>query len=291
MTSTTDLSPAARSGTFRIGGDMPVHRIGYGAMQLTGPGHWYHPADIENAKAVLRRAMELGVNHIDTADAYGPETSEHLIRKALHPYPEGLIIATKGGMTRQGANRWAPVGRPEYLRQCVEMSLRRLALDRIDLYYLHRIDPQLPLADQLGVLADMRAEGKIRHVGISKVTIDRIKAARELTDIAAVQNRLNTSDGDVGVLDYCTATSTAFVPYAPLDAGRLLAVGSADQDPHRAAAALAWLLQVSPVVLPIPGTTSLTHLEENVCGPVELAPGTEMPRDPWHRHFSSRHPG
>lgn len=258
----TDL-PAAHIGTFAIGGDLPVQRIGYGAMQLTGPGHWYHPDDIDNANAVLRRAVDLGVNHIDTADAYGPETSEHLIRRALHPYPEGLVIATKGGMTRQGPNRWTPVGRPEYLRQCVEMSLRRLALDRIDLYYLHRIDPDVPLADQIGELADMRAEGKIRHIGLSKVTVNQIIGAREITPIAAVQNRYNACEGDRAVLDHCTATNTAFVAYAPLAAGSLTRGGHGDKN-SRARAALAWLLHQSPVVLAIPGTTSLAHLDENV---------------------------
>lgn len=262
MTSTTGPL-AARTGTFTIGGDLPVHRIGYGAMQLTGPGHWHHPVDLDNAKAVLRRAVELGVNHIDTADAYGPETSEHLVRKALHPYPAGLVIATKGGMTRQGPNRWAPVGRPEYLCQCVEMSLRRLALDRIDLYYLHRIDPHIPLADQLGVLTAMRDEGKIRHIGISKVTVEQITTARQITDIAAVQNRFNSSEGDRDVLDYCTAANTAFVPYAPLAAGQLLGQEGDDRR-ARAVTALDWLLNQSPVVLPIPGTTSLDHLEQNV---------------------------
>lgn len=265
----TDL-PAAASGTFLIGGDMPVHRIGYGAMQLTGPGHWYHPTDMDNSKAVLCRALELGINHIDTADAYGPETSEHLIRKALHPYPEGLVIATKGGMTRQGPNRWAPVGRPEYLRQCVEMSLRRLALDRIDLYYLHRIDLQVPLADQLGELAALRDEGKIRHIGVSKVTIEQLMAAREITDIAAVQNKFNVFEGDRAVLEFCTQTSTAFVPYAPLAAGRLARDHSIDRPVPAAEAALTWLLIQSPTVLPIPGTRSVSHLEANaraVAGP------------------------
>lgn len=257
----TDL-PAGRSGTFRIGGDMPVHRIGYGAMQLTGPGHWYHPADVDNAKAVLRRAIELGVNHIDTADAYGPETSEHLIRKALRPYPDGLVIATKGGMTRQGPNRWAPVGRPEYLRQCVELSLRRLALERIDLYYLHRIDPLVTLADQLGELAAMRDEGKIRHIGLSKVSAEQVMAAREITAIAAVQNKFNILEGDRSVLEFCTQSDTAFVPYAPLAAGRLHS-GSRNGSTV-ADSALRWLLRQAPVVLPIPGAKTMDHLAANI---------------------------
>lgn len=261
--------------TFAIGGELSVRRIGFGAMQLTGPGHWYHPADTDAALAVLRRAVELGVNHIDTADAYGPETSEHLIRKALHPYPDDLVIATKGGMTRQGPNRWAPVGRPEYLRQCVEMSLRRLALERIDLYYLHRVDPHVPLADQLGALTDMRDEGKIRFIGLSKVTIEQINQALNVTPIAAVQNRFNTTEGDRQVLDYCTRTNTAFVPYAPLAQGRLAEPARSTSDATTRSAAqraLAWLLTLSPVVLPIPGTTSVEHLEDNVAAAQMLPP-------------------
>jgi aryl-alcohol dehydrogenase-like predicted oxidoreductase len=249
---TTDLG-----GTFSIGGDLPVRRVGYGAMQITGPGHWFHPDDMDAAKAVLREAVDLGVNHLDTADAYGPETSERLIRKALHPYPDDLVIATKGGMTRQGPNRWAPVGRPEYLRQCVEMSLRRLALDRIDLYYLHRIDPQVPLADQLGELATLREEGKIRHIGVSKVTVTQVEAARVITPIAAVQNKFNQLEGDRAVLECCAEHGLAFVPYAPLAAGTLARDG-------RAPEAITWLLDQSPVVLPIPATTSITHLHANL---------------------------
>lgn len=244
-------------GTFSIGGDLPVRRIGYGAMQITGPGHWFHPDDMDAAKAVLREAVDLGVNHIDTADAYGPETSERLIRKALYPYPDDLVIATKGGMTRQGPNRWAPVGRPEYLRQCVEMSLRRLALDRIDLYYLHRIDPQVPLADQLGELAALREEGKIRHIGVSKVTVNQVEAARVITPIAAVQNKFNQVEGDRAVMEYCAEQGLAFVPYAPLGAGTLARDGGAPE-------AITWLLDRSPVVLPIPGTTSIDHLYANL---------------------------
>ncbi|GAA5121513.1 aldo/keto reductase [Haloechinothrix salitolerans] len=234
----------------------------YGAMQLTGPGHWYHPADIDTAHAVLRRAVDLGINHIDTADAYGPDTSEHLIRKALHPYPAELVIATKGGMTRQGPNRWAPVGRPEYLRQCVEMSLRRLALERIDLYYLHRIDPHVPLADQLSELAALRDEGKIRHIGLSKVTVDQLIAAREITAIAAVQNKFNIAEGDRSVLEYCTQTHTAFVPYAPLATQHRR--DSSGTEPASPASALRWLLTQEAAVLPIPGTTSTEHLEANI---------------------------
>ncbi|WP_068056259.1 aldo/keto reductase [Nocardia xishanensis] len=253
-----NTSPAAASGLFAIGGEVPVNRIGYGSMQLTGPGHWERFADFGVARQLLRRAVDLGINHIDTADAYGPHTVEVLIRKALHPYGDELVIATKGGMTRQGPNLWAPVGRPEYLRQCVEMSLRRLHLDRIDLYYLHRIDPQVPLEDQIGALADLRNQGKIRHIGLSKVTVSQIEAAHKLTPIAAVQNRFNALDeGNRAVLDYCTKARIAFVPYAPLAAGALV------ESPDAAVRSLRWLLDQSPVVLPIPGTTSLQHLKQN----------------------------
>lgn len=251
-----DTLPAASSGVFSIGADRSVHRIGYGTMQLTGPGHWGEPVDLDNAKRVLRRAVELGVNHIDTADAYGPAVAEDLIRKALHPYRDELVIATKGGLTRQGPNRWTPVGRPPYLRQCLEMSLRRLGVDTIDLYYLHRIDPEVELAEQIGALALMREEGKIRHIGLSKVTVAQIEAAQKITPIAAVQNLFNLAvDGNREVLDYCTENRIGFVPYAPLAAGnRSLS----------APVALKWLLQQSPVVLPIPGTANLDHLAQNV---------------------------
>ncbi|NKQ55621.1 aldo/keto reductase [Amycolatopsis sp. K13G38] len=240
-------------------------------MQLTGPGHWYHPANPDQAKHLLRRAVDHGVNHIDTADAYGPETAEHLIRKALHPYPDDLVIATKGGLTRQGPNQWAPVGRPEYLRQCVEMSLRRLGLERIDLYYLHRIDPSVPLDAQLGVLADMQTEGKIRHLGLSKVDIDQIRQATELIAIAAVQNKYHLGDqAHDSVIRHCEETQTAFVPYAPLGAGQLAKQQTTLDDlarryrATRTQLALAWLLQRSSVILPIPGTSSEAHLDDNL---------------------------
>lgn len=255
---------------FRLGGDLPVRRLGYGSMQLTGPGHWYHPDDPDHAKRLLRHAVEHGVNHIDTADAYGPDTAEHLIRKALHPYPDDLVIATKGGLTRQGPNQWAPVGRPEYLRQCVEMSLRRLAVERIDLYYLHRIDPAVPLDDQLGVLADMQAEGKVRHLGMSKVDIQQLRHATEWFSVAAVQNKHHLGRrADEDLIRNCEETQTAFVPYAPLGAGQLARHPALDVLARRYNAtktqiALAWLLQLSPVVLPIPGTASEIHLDENL---------------------------
>ncbi len=253
---TLETLPATASGNFSIGGDLPVHRIGYGTMQLTGPGHWGEPADPENAVAILRRAVELGVNHFDTADAYGPGVAEKIIRKALHPYREELVIATKGGLTRQGPNRWAPVGRPPYLRQCLEMSLRRLGVDAIDLYYLHRVDTEVSLEEQVGALDLLREQGKIRHIGLSKVTLPQIIAAQKITQISAVQNLFNLAvDGNRDVLDYCTQEQIAFVPYAPLAAGnRSLNPG----------VALRWLLQQSNVVLPIPGTARLNHLEENV---------------------------
>lgn len=267
----TTTSPTTADDSFLLGGDLPVRRIGFGSMQLTGPGHWGRPADPELAKQLLRRAVELGVNHIDTADAYGPHAAECLIRKALHPYPDDLVIATKGGLTRQGPSTWAPVGRPEYLRQCIEMSLRRLGLDSIDLYYLHRIDPAVPLADQLGVLAECQAAGKIRHIGLSKVNLHQIEAATELVTVAAVQNRFHLNHRhSEDVLRHCEDTGTAFVPYAPLAAGRLvtepsrLSVMSASTDTNAATLALAWLLHWSPVMLPIPGTSQPHHLEQNV---------------------------
>ncbi len=261
---TGTLLPAHASGQYMIGGDLPVYRLGYGTMQLTGPGHWYHPADPEAAKRLLRRAVELGINHLDTADAYGPETVEHLIRKALHPYPPGLVIATKGGLTRPGPNQWEPVGRPGYLRQCIEMSLRRLVVQRIDLYYLHRVDPLIPLADQLAVLAEAQRAGKIRHIGLSKVTVEQITDAARIVPIAAVQNRYNLNEGDDDVLAYCESHGIAFVPYAPLGAGVLARrtptpTGTATP----AQAAIAYLLDKSPNMLPIPGTNDPAHLEGN----------------------------
>jgi pyridoxine 4-dehydrogenase len=256
--------PAHASGEYLIGGDLPVYRLGFGTMQLTGPGHWYHPADPESAKRLLRRAVELGINHLDTADAYGPETVEHLIRKALHPYPPGLVIATKGGLTRPGPNRWEPVGRPAYLRQCIEMSLRRLAVDRIDLYYLHRVDPLVPLADQLGVLAEAQQTGKIRHVGLSKVSVQQIEEAGRIVAVAAVQNPYNATEGDDDVLTYCDRRGIAFVPYRPLAAGTLARMEQAPGATATAAqAAIAYLLRKSPNMLPIPGTSDPRHLEDN----------------------------
>ena len=273
---TTPLGVQSR--TFLLGGDLPVRRLGFGTMQLTGPGHWGHPADMDQAKASLRRAVDLGVNHLDTADAYGPEVAEHLIRKALHPYPDGLVIATKGGLTRQGPNRWAPVGRPEYLRQCVEMSLRRLALDHIDLYYLHRVDPHVPYADQLDTLADLQREGKIRHLGLSKVTVEQIERATSVITVAAVQNRLHLASADDPALAHCEREGIAYVPYAPLAAGGLLRPGGSldvlarTRGTTPARLALAFLLHRSPVTLPVPGSSSMAHVEENYANAPDLPP-------------------
>jgi aryl-alcohol dehydrogenase-like predicted oxidoreductase len=267
---TAHKKPASRSGTFAIGGRLPVHRLGYGAMQLTGPGVWGEPADRAEAIAVLRRAVELGINLIDTADSYGPHVSEELIREALHPYPKGLVIATKAGLTRTGPGRWVPLGRPEYLRQQCEMSLRRLGLDRIGLFQLHRIDPKVPADEQFGVLRDLQKEGKIAHVGLSEVNVAEIEAARRIVTVATVQNQYNVAYRDYeGVLGYCTRENIAFVPWFPLATGDLAkphgvlvkiakALGAMP-----AQVALAWLLKKSPVMLPIPGTSKVRHLEEN----------------------------
>ncbi|WP_248963792.1 aldo/keto reductase [Sphaerisporangium perillae] len=271
--------PAVRSGSFDIGGDLPVHRLGFGAMRITGPGIWGEPADRQEAIAVLRRAVELGVTLIDTADSYGPYVSETLIAEALHPYPEDLVIATKGGLTRPGPDIWAPVGRPEYLRQCVEMSLRRLKLERIDLYQLHRIDAQVPVEDQLGVLEELRSEGKIRHIGLSEVSVAEIKRARELTEVVSVQNLYNlTNRQSEEVLEYCTAEGLGFIPWFPLALGELARPGSLldtaakEHSATPAQLALAWLLHKSPVMLPIPGTSKVSHLEDNLAAAlVELS--------------------
>src|SRR5215470_13141787 len=214
--------PATRSGTFAIGGNLPVHRLGFGAMQLTGPGVWGQPADRDEAIAVLRRAVELGINFIDTADSYGPYVSEQLIQEALHPYPKGLVIATKAGLARTGPSRWIPLGRPEYLRQECEMSLRRLGLERIDLFQLHRIDPKVPVDDQFGTLRNLQKEGKIRHVGLSEVNVAEIEAARRIVRIATVQNQYNLAyRNSEDVVDYCTRENIGFIPWFPLATGDL----------------------------------------------------------------------
>jgi pyridoxine 4-dehydrogenase len=270
MTTSTAVNAKA-SGTFVIGGDLTVNRMGYGAMRITGDGVWGEPKDIEGAKKVLRRAVEAGVNFIDTADAYGPEVSERLIAEALTPYAKGVVIATKGGLTRQGPNGWLPVGRPEYLHQQVEMSLRRLKVERIDLWQLHRIDPKVPVEESLGVIKRLQEQGKIRHVGLSEVSPKEIDRARKVIDIVSVQNQYNLSDRQhEDVVDYCTKHNLAFIPWFPVASGKLAKPGGkldAAAKAHNATVSqlsLAWLLQRSPVILPIPGTTSVEHLEENI---------------------------
>ncbi len=262
---------AKDSGTFVIGGDLTVNRLGYGAMRITGDGIWGEPKDGEGAKKVLRRAVELGVNFIDTADSYGPEVSERLIGEALAPYAKGVVVATKAGLTRQGPNQWLPVGRPEYLQQEVEMSLRRLKVERIDLWQLHRIDPKVPVEESLGVIKKLQQQGKIRHVGLSEVKPHEIDQARKVIDIVSVQNQYNIGDRQhEDVLDYCTKHGLAFIPWFPVAAGKLAKPGGkldAAAKRHGASVSqlsLAWLLHRSPVVLPIPGTSSVKHVEENI---------------------------
>jgi len=271
MTDQDTRPNAASAGTFDLGGDLKVVRMGFGAMRITGEGIWGKPEDPEEARTVLRRAIELGINLIDTADSYGPEVSERLIGETLHPYPEGLVIATKGGLTRPGPGRWKPDGRPEHLREACEGSLRRLKVDRIDLYQLHRIDPRVPAEESLGTLAELREEGKIRHVGLSEVRVEEIQQAREIIPIASVQNRYNLTDRNYeDVLDFCEREGIGFIPWFPLATGNLARPGGPldEMAARRGVApsqiALAWLLMRSPVMLPIPGTSSVAHLEENV---------------------------
>jgi pyridoxine 4-dehydrogenase len=270
MTTQATHPIAASSGTFSLGGDLPINRLGYGAMRLTGKGIWGEPKDPETAKKVLRRAVELGVNFIDTADSYGPEVSERLIGEALSPYAKGVVIATKAGLTRQGPDRWLPVGRPEYLHQEVEMSLRRLKTDRIDLWQLHRIDPKVPVEESLGVIKRLQEQGKIRHVGLSEVKPHEIDQARKIIDIVSVQNLYNLSDRQhEDTLTYCEKHKIAFIPWFPVAAGKLAQPGGkldTAAKRHQATVSqlsLAWLLHRSPVMLPIPGTSSIEHLEEN----------------------------
>jgi len=261
---------AAASGQFRIGGDLTVNRLGFGAMRVTGPGIWGEPADPAAARATLERLPALGVNLVDTADSYGPYVSEDLIRQTLHPYT-GILIATKGGLTRHGPDIWKEVGRPEYLRQCVLMSLRRLGLERIDLWQLHRIDPAVPRDEQFDVIAQMQKEGLIRHAGLSEVSVEEIHAARKFFPVATVQNLYNLANRQSeDILDFCEANGIGFIPWFPLAAGKLAGPDSAltqIADRLHASAgqvALAWLLKRSQVMLPIPGTGSVAHLEENV---------------------------
>ncbi|HUE48495.1 MAG TPA: aldo/keto reductase [Steroidobacteraceae bacterium] len=268
--------PAAAAGTLRIGGDLTVNRMGFGAMRITGPGIWGEPRDAAEARRVLRRAVELGVDFVDTADAYGPQISERLIAEALHPYPQGLVIATKGGLVRPGPSSWVPDGRPEHLREACEASLKRLQLARMDLYQFHHIDPKVPLEDSIGELARLQKEGKIRHLGVSNFTVEELARARRVTPIVSVQNRYNIADrASADVLAVCEREGLAFIPWAPI------ARGSSDTLESSAAskalealakahgvsvfqAAIAWLLAKSPAMLPIPGTSSVAHLEEDV---------------------------
>jgi pyridoxine 4-dehydrogenase len=256
--------------TFSLSG-LTVHRLGYGTMRLVGEGAWGEPKSRDHAHTILRTAVTSGINFIDTADAYGPEIAEELIYQALHPYPANLVIATKGGITRQGPAKAAPVGRPEYLHQCVEMSLRRLRLDTIPLYQLHRIDPRVPMEESLGKLVSLRDQGKLQHIGLSEVTVDEIRQAQKTTPIVSVQNKYNLSERKhESVLEYCTQNNIAFIPWYPVDAGRLnrpdgpFAACAHAKNATTTQLSLAWLLHKSPVVLPIPGTYSLEHLKENI---------------------------
>src|SRR5438034_7069040 len=281
-------STSKTGGTFLLGGDLLVNRLGFGAMRLTGEGIWGWPPDREGAKKVLRRALELGVNFIDTADAYGPDTNELLIAEALYPYPKGLIIATKGGQTRPGPGQWVPDGRPGYLAQCVDKSLKRLKLERIYLWQLHRIDPKVPVEESLGAIKKAQDAGKIRHVGLSEVTVAEIEQARKVVPIVSIQNRYNITDRESeAALNYCQKEKMGFIPWAPMggSGSRSLSKPSnaleAEAKRHNVSVvqlALAWLLQKSPVMLPIPGTSSLPHLEENMA-----AEKLQLSADEWKR--------
>jgi pyridoxine 4-dehydrogenase len=280
--------PEARDSTFHLGGDLLVNRLGFGAMRLTGEGIWGWPPDRENAKKVLRRAVELGVNFIDTADAYGPETNELLIAEALYPYPKRLVIATKGGNTRPGPGQWVPDGRPEYLAQCVDKSLKRLKLERIDLWQLHRIDRKVPVEESLGAIKKAQDAGKIRHVGLSEVSVAEIEQAKKVMPIVSIQNRYNITDRESeDALNYCEKEKMGFIPWAPIGGSRNPSLREtsnaleAEAKRHNVSMvqlALAWLLQKSPVMLPIPGTSSLAHLEENMA-----AAKLQLSADEWNR--------
>jgi pyridoxine 4-dehydrogenase len=258
----------AGSGTIDIGGDLTVRRLGFGAMRITGPGIWGEPRDRDEAKAVLRRAIEMGVNFIDTADSYGPQVSEELIAEALHPYPEDLVIATKGGLERTGPNRWPSNGRPDHLKEACDGSLRRLRLDEIPLYQLHRPDPKVPYEDSVGALVELKEAGKIRHIGVSNVTEEQLRTAQSVTPVVSVQNRYNVSDRDSeSMLDLCEQEDIAFLPYSPIqdhEGNSSVADVAARHHVTATQVVLAWLLARSPAMLPIPGTGSVPHLEENV---------------------------
>jgi pyridoxine 4-dehydrogenase len=265
------VKPASASGVFRIGGELPIHRLGFGAMRITGKGIWGEPHDHDEAIRTLRRALELGIDFIDTADSYGPEVSERLIAEGLHPYPQELVIATKAGFGRGGPNQWTMNGNPKHLREACEGSLRRLKVERIDLYQLHRIDPNYPMDDQLGVFKDLQSQGKIRFAGLSEVTVNQIERARKTMPVVTVQNRYSLADrSHEDVLNYCEREGIGFIPWNPINAGNLNALGKELQRVamhHKitiAQVALAWLLRRSPVMLPIPGTSKVAHLEENV---------------------------
>ncbi|MBJ7289333.1 aldo/keto reductase [Williamsia sp.] len=274
MTSSTDTNTSADAApTFRLGGDLEINRLGFGTMQLPGEGVWGDPDDRPAALKVISRAAELGVNFFDTADSYGPDVAENLLFEALHPYADDIVIATKAGLTRQGPGEWTPVGRPAYLRQQAELSLRKLGVDRIDLFQLHRIDPDVPLEDQVGELKKLQDEGKIRHIGLSQVSVDEAKAAQEVATIASVQNLYNLTDrSSEDLLDWATENGVGFIPWFPLATGKLTGEGSPltelakQHEVSPSQLALAWLLKRSPVVLPIPGTSSVEHLEDNLAG-------------------------
>ena len=270
-TSTKEQVNAAASGTFKLGGDLEVNRLGFGSMRLTGEGIWGQSKNVDESKRVLKRAVELGVNFIDTADSYGPAIAEGLIGDALFPYAKGVVVATKAGLTRSGPNKWAPVGRPEYLEQQVELSLRYLRVERIDLWQLHRIDPKVPVEESLGKIAELKKAGKIRHVGLSEVKPHEIEQARKIVEIASVQNKYNVSDrAHEDVVEYCEKNGIAFIPWAPVASGKLAQPGGVLEKAAKQHGAtvtqlsVAWLLHRSKVMLPIPGTSSVEHLEENL---------------------------
>ena len=280
MADRTGTITAALAGTIDIGGDLPVNRFGFGAMRLTGPGIWGEPEDRDECKRVLRRALEVGINLIDTADSYGPEVSERLIAETLYPYPDELVIATKGGLTRPGPGRWVPDGRPAHLRAACEGSLKRLRVDEIDLYQFHRPDPKVPFEESIGALVELKAEGKIRHIGLSNVTSDEVERAQKLTPIVSVQNRYSLIDRtSEPVLEVASLEEMAFIPWNPLEVGELTRAGGVLAEIARrnsatpGQVALAWLLGHSPAMLPIPGTSKVSHLEENVAAvALDLAP-------------------